>query len=736
MALVPRVAEEKKSWLADRPRLDIVFFTEGLNFDGNTIFEKALGGSETAAFYLCREFARAGHRVRVFCNTDKPGDYDGVEYHKVEEILDFDEYPDVLIVSRQLEVLQFPKLDAKLVILWMHDILAGEWVQKLMNVLWKIDLIVVNSSWAKDQANDKYALNKVPERTFFVARNGVDWKLAKVESEKEERDRYRVMYTSRPERGLDVLLEMWPRLKAGIPQASLYITAYDNPLLVHDPRQQEIENGIKAQLTKLEEAGNMDVHLLPPLSKPELYRELGKSRLVLYPSTFPETSCISALEAMACGAPMVAADFAALGETIRHRATGWLIPGLPKVPRSESFDLGCWFNEPHTMFQADFIAATARLMRSDVEWDRLRIGGMMQVQWHDYKLIAGEWEAKMYETLDRTNHSQTVTACIILRDDQDDLYRCLNSILPQVDGIRLLVDTRSKDRTLTLCNQYAKKHSADLVYGIVVAPLKWEEDSFSWARNKSIEGVPTDWILWIDGDEVLDNNLRQYLRSNSFNSYGVGQWHLTPGDQRIDMPARLFRATLGVQFQGSIHEQPELILNQGVPKAWALPDARILHYGYSKGGALTIEERWNRNHTYLERDIQANPNRDITWYNYMRDGVYFAKYVMEKQGALTDDALTVLTQVTDVCWKRFLASDHIWHDEASKLYQMALTLLGYPDFAIAIAGSKIPLPGDYTPGAFRLRFRAADEIMQFVAELVDRTTKQLYPPPLFRHKAG
>ena len=58
----------------------IVLATGGLRFNGNTINEKALGGSETYLTYISKEFASLGHDVRVYCNCDKPGIYDNVLY--------------------------------------------------------------------------------------------------------------------------------------------------------------------------------------------------------------------------------------------------------------------------------------------------------------------------------------------------------------------------------------------------------------------------------------------------------------------------------------------------------------------------------------------------------------------------------------------------------------------------------------------------------------------------------
>ena len=56
--------------------MHIVIYTEGLSFDGATPFERSLGGSESAVVFMARELAGLGHMVRVFCNCERPGEYD------------------------------------------------------------------------------------------------------------------------------------------------------------------------------------------------------------------------------------------------------------------------------------------------------------------------------------------------------------------------------------------------------------------------------------------------------------------------------------------------------------------------------------------------------------------------------------------------------------------------------------------------------------------------------------
>ena len=86
----------------------IGFVTGGLDFNGNTIYEKALGGSESAMIYMAKEIAKLNNEVTVYCNCDKPGMYDGVDYRPLQSYLSDDKSQfDTLVVSRFTDYLAF-----------------------------------------------------------------------------------------------------------------------------------------------------------------------------------------------------------------------------------------------------------------------------------------------------------------------------------------------------------------------------------------------------------------------------------------------------------------------------------------------------------------------------------------------------------------------------------------------------------------------------------------------------
>lgn len=86
----------------------------------------------------------------------------------------------------------------------------------------------------------------------------------------------------------------------------------------------------------------------------------------------------------------------------------------------------------------------------------------------------------------------TISLCMIIRNEEKVLARCLDSVREAADEI-ILVDTGSTDRTREIAARYT-----DRVYD-----FKWKDD-FSAARNFSFSKAGMDYILWLDADDVMD----------------------------------------------------------------------------------------------------------------------------------------------------------------------------------------------------------------------------------------
>lgn len=90
------------------------------------------------------------------------------------------------------------------------------------------------------------------------------------------------------------------------------------------------------------------------------------------------------------------------------------------------------------------------------------------------------------------NYPKTISACMIVKNEEANIKRCLDSIHPHVDEI-VIVDTGSTDKTIDICKQYEK---------VKVYNFTWTDD-FSEARQFANDHATMGWILSIDADEVM-----------------------------------------------------------------------------------------------------------------------------------------------------------------------------------------------------------------------------------------
>jgi glycosyltransferase involved in cell wall biosynthesis len=130
----------------------------------------------------------------------------------------------------------------------------------------------------------------------------------------------RVVYSSSPDRGLDVLLGLWPRVREQVSEAAFsfcYSEVYD-AVADQDPTIAEFRDRVRVL------ADQDGVVPLGSLSQPALADLMCHSRVWVHPSwaslqgePFHETSCIGAMEAQAAGCHVVASDWGALRETVQ-----------------------------------------------------------------------------------------------------------------------------------------------------------------------------------------------------------------------------------------------------------------------------------------------------------------------------------------------------------------------------------------------------------------------------------
>lgn len=362
--------------------MDIAIFVPGLPLGPDTLETASLGGSETAGAYMARELARAGHDVFLFCNTDRVAQVGGVLYRPQEQ---FGAYVvttpvDVALVQRTPTPFAH-RTQAKLNLLWCHDLGMARQKDGFIGAMWNVDRVMVVSAYMAEQYGRAYGL---PPETIWTTRNGIDADLARrYVRAPGERRRKRLIYAARPERGLRNMLErVLPRLLQADPDLELHVCGYYNKVPHMAPLYEDLERL----------AAGLPVHWRKPMTKAELYMLYGESGAYLYPTPsldqprFREVSCISAMEAQACGLPMVTSAAGAIPETLAPGA-GTMIDGEP------------WSDA----YVDAFCEAALRYVRDDGAYVEAQRAGLARASGLSWAALAQEWSAGFERLIEAKN---------------------------------------------------------------------------------------------------------------------------------------------------------------------------------------------------------------------------------------------------------------------------------------------------------------------------------------------
>jgi glycosyltransferase involved in cell wall biosynthesis/Tfp pilus assembly protein PilF len=351
-----------------------IFFCQprSIQFDARTPRTRGLGGTESAIVYLAEALARRGHRVVVLNNCDEPGLFGGVEYARWETLPTrcLADRPDVVVGVRFWQTIGKARF-APLQIFWTGDAFDQPFVEHLGDrpARTEIDFVMLQSDWQAETFQTHHGVPawQIIRTKLGFAASSVDPPAAPSRPVARAR---RLAYASTPFRGLDVLLDLFPRIRAACPDATLDVFS---SMQVYGMSADEDRRQFAAVYRKAKQPG---VNLLGSLPQIELAERLADSRILAYPNHYGETFCIAAIEAQAAGCVVVTSAFGALAETVGD--AGICVPGDPRSAE----------------YQQAFVDACVELLTDDERWQGLSARALART-WTGYTWpsIAEGWEA-------------------------------------------------------------------------------------------------------------------------------------------------------------------------------------------------------------------------------------------------------------------------------------------------------------------------------------------------------
>ncbi len=203
-----------------------------------------------------------------------------------------------------------------------------------------------------------------------------------------------------------------------------------------------------------------------------------------------------------------------------------------------------------------------------------------------------------------------LSLCMIVRDNEDTIGDCLESIFPWVDEL-VIVDTGSTDHTPEICRKF----------GARMFEFPWCDD-FSAARNASLEPARGEWIFWMDSDDVIRPEQGKQLRELALGPHAsdvlgyVAQvhcpsqedWQLTVVDH-----VKLFRNLPELRFEHRIHEQILPAIRRAGGNV-AFTDIYVIHSGSCQTPPVRAK-KLERDFRILKLDLLERPDHPFVLFN-------------------------------------------------------------------------------------------------------------------------
>lgn len=288
-----------------------------LDYRVDSVQRIPLGGSQSALCYLAPALAAQGQRVSLVSRTSQPGRVLGVDCFSLDALpADFwGQGFDLLVSLNESRPLwELPGIAAYqgLRLFWNQHSPWTPGVDRLAAALsgpGGIDGVVFVSEWQRQAYQAMFALP--PERCQMLRNAAPPWYPPLDEGLEAFLARrpppLTLAYTSTPGRGLGVLLAIFPALRALMP--TLRLEVYSS-LEVYQGEETPLYLSYYEECRRLE-----GVSYFGSIPQPELAQRLARVQVLAYPNTFPETSCVALIEALAAGCQIVTSDLAVLPET-------------------------------------------------------------------------------------------------------------------------------------------------------------------------------------------------------------------------------------------------------------------------------------------------------------------------------------------------------------------------------------------------------------------------------------
>ncbi|MBQ5696106.1 MAG: glycosyltransferase family 2 protein [Clostridium sp.] len=224
----------------------------------------------------------------------------------------------------------------------------------------------------------------------------------------------------------------------------------------------------------------------------------------------------------------------------------------------------------------------------------------------------------------------SLSLCMIVKDEGKTLERCLNSVKSFINEI-IIVDTGSKDNTVEI----AKKFNAKIY------KFKWIDD-FSAARNFAFSKATSDYIMWLDGDDFInedDIKKIESLLSNMDSSYDyISAEYILARNSEGKVSTSLRRNRIvkrqsAFLWVGNVHEYLA-VYGKGLEGNFSIEHGKVKEYTDRNLQIFKTMEKNNKKFT--PRDIYYYAN-ELFDNGYYKESInQYNKFIDTKEGWIED----------------------------------------------------------------------------------------------------
>lgn len=249
---------------------------------------------------------------------------------------------------------------------------------------------------------------------------------------------HKLIYASSPDRGLDILLTMWPDIKAKFPDAELHVAYGWKVFDMVAANNAERMAWKKDVMEAMNQSGITDHGRI---GKEELRVLRQSCGIWAYPTYFTEINCITALEMQRDGVVPVTMTLAALKETV---GSGIQIDG--DIYDKETKEA--------------YLEAILSLMGDDKRWEEESAKGRAFAKDYDWSKIAKDW------TPEFELPNEDIKVSIVTPTIRKGFWSIMaNNIASQTyKNIEWVIVDDFKENRETIAKEYAKKYKLDIKY--------------------------------------------------------------------------------------------------------------------------------------------------------------------------------------------------------------------------------------------------------------------------------